>query len=346
MSTLTPRDGRDPVEGSGPAPAVVRGPAPAGQVIRFVAMRLGGLLLTMFVASVVVFSALHLAPGSVISFLTKGRSVSDEALAELNAQYHLDQPVIVQYVLWLRDAGTGDLGHSIVYNLPVSSILGSRIPATVTLLVMAAVLVLVIGLGLGIVAGLKPNALTRLAMTGATISMAVPVFVAAAVLTLVFAVGLGWFPVFGTGTGFWDTLYHNVLPAVSLALASIAFVGRLSQTAIRTELASDHVNTAISRGLPHRLVMSRHVVRNAAIPMLTVAGLSIAGLLAGSVIVEQVFQLNGLGTLLVNAVQQKDFPVVQAVSLVYVAAFIVLNTLIDVTYTLLDPRVSMNGDRS
>jgi peptide/nickel transport system permease protein len=183
-------------------------------------------------------------------------------------------------------------------------------------------------------------------MAGATAVMAVPTFVAAVVLIVVFAVNLGWFPVFGAGTPGIDAVYHTVLPAISLALASVAFVARLTQAAIRQELSADHVQTAISRGLPRRFVIQRHVIRNAAMPVLTVAGLTIAGLIAGSVVVEQVFQLGGLGQFMVSSVQQKDFPVVQAICLVYVTAFIVLNTLIDLAYALLDPRVSLGRKAS
>jgi len=152
--------------------------------------------------------------------------------------------------------------------------------------------------------------------------------------------------VFGAGAPGGDAVYHMVLPAVALAIASVAFVARLAQGAIRAELGSDHVQTAKSRGLPGSVIVRRHVIRNAAMPVLTVAGLTIAGLIAGSVVIEQVFQLGGLGQLLVSSVQQKDFPVVQAICLVYVAAFIVLNTLIDLAYTLLDPRVSTGRSAS
>jgi peptide/nickel transport system permease protein len=152
--------------------------------------------------------------------------------------------------------------------------------------------------------------------------------------------------VFGSGRPGWDAVYHLILPAISLAIASVAFVARLAQGAIRAELGSDHVQTARSRGLPGSVIVRRHVIRNAAMPVLTVAGLTIAGLIAGSVVVEQVFQLGGLGQLLISSVQQKDFPVVQAICLLYVATFIVLNTVIDLAYTLLDPRVSTGRSAS
>ncbi|MFG2884333.1 ABC transporter permease [Streptomyces sp. NPDC048297] len=314
---------------------------PAGAMLRFVATRVVGLVVTLFIASLVVFGALYAAPGSPLTYLTHGRTVSPEAVASIKAEYHLDDPVWQQYLRWLGGVVRGDFGTSIIYHQPVASLVGSRAFATTLLVLMAAAIVLVLGLALGTLAGLRPGWLSRSVMAGATALMAVPTFVGAVVLILVFAVDLEWFPVFGAGGAGLDEVYHMVLPSIALALASVAFVARLAQAAIRQELSADHVQTAISRGLPRGAVVRRHVMRNAAMPVLTVAGLTIAGLIAGSVVVEQVFQLGGLGQFLVTSVQQKDFPVVQAICLMYVAAFIVLNTLIDIAYTLLDPRVSV-----
>lgn len=312
-------------------------------VARVAITRLLGLVLTMLVASLVIFSALYLAPGSPITFLTQGRSVSSEALAQIKAQYHLDQSFFAQYWYWLTDALHLDFGNSIIYNSPVSSLLGARAENSLFLVLYAATLILVVGLIIGIVAGLRPGILDSSLMLGSTAAMAVPSFVAAVVLTLVFSVNLGWFPVFGPGTGFIGRLSHLTLPAISLALTSVAFVARLTRTAVRRELRSEHVQTAISRGMPFPTVIRRHVLRNAAVPIVTVAGLTVASLIAGSVVVEQLFQLNGLGSYLVVSVTQKDFAVVQAICLIYVATFIVMNTLIDLSYSLLDPRISLGG---
>ncbi len=308
---------------------------------RFVGARITGLLVTLFFASLVVFGALYAAPGSALTYLTHGRTMTPEAIAGLKAEYHLDDPVWQQYLRWLGGAVQGDFGNSIIYHQSVSSLLGSRAAVTSLLVVLAALMVMVAGLAVGAFAGLRPGLASRVTMAGATALMAVPTFVGAVVLILLFAVNHPWFPAFGAGIGFGDRLFHLVLPSVALALASVAFVARLAQAAIRQELGADHVQTAISRGLPRSVVVRRHVLRNAAMPVLTVAGLTVAGLIAGSVVIEQVFQLGGLGQFLVSSVQQKDFPVVQAICLIYVAAFIVLNTLIDFTYTLLDPRVSL-----
>lgn len=310
-------------------------------IARFAVARVVGLVATLFVASIVIFGALFLAPGSPITFLTHGRSMSPEAVKALEHEYHLDESVPAQYWHWLTGVLHGDFGTSILYHDSVGSLIASRAVNTVALVLFSAVLIIVLGLSIGIYAGLRPGRLAGTLMGTSTALMAVPAFVAAVVLTLVFAVDLGWFPVFGSGSGLLDRIHHLVLPSVALALASVAFVGRLTNAAVREELAADHVQTAISRGLPYRFVVRRHVIRNAAVPMLTVAGLTVAGLIAGSVVVEQVFQLNGLGSFLVTAVQQKDFPVVQAICLIYVTSFVVLNTLIDLLYSFLDPRIAV-----
>jgi len=309
-------------------------------IARFLLGRLIALVVTLLLASIAVYGALYLAPGSPLAFLTRGRTVSPEELAAIKARYHLDEGFLGQYGHWIAGVLQGDFGTSIIAKAPVLSLLGGRSYNTLTLVVFASLIILVVGLTVGIVAGLRPGWLDKSLMVAATGAMAVPAFVAAIVLVSVFAVNLQWFPVFGPGSGLGDRLYHLVLPSMALALASVAYVARLSRAAVRTEADSDHVQTAVSRGLPRSAVVSRHILRNAMIPIVTVAGLTVGSLIAGAVVIEQVFQLNGLGSFLVQAVGQKDFPVVQAIVLILVAVFIVLNTLVDVLYALLDPRIT------
>ena len=180
-------------------------------------------------------------------------------------------------------------------------------------------------------------------LAGTTIGIATPSFVAAILMISVFTLGLHWFPAIGAGTGFVDRLWHLTMPAAALALAGTAYVARLTRAAANEELQREHVDTARSRGIPEPLVMKRHVLRNAMIPVTTVAGLTVAGLIAGSVVVENAFAVNGLGSYLVTSVEQKDFQVVQAITLLLVAAFVVVNTGVDMLYALIDPRVRIAG---
>ena len=177
-------------------------------------------------------------------------------------------------------------------------------------------------------------------MTSA-ISAAIPSFVAAIVLIALFAVKLGWFPALGNGTDFVSNLRHFTLPAVALAISSLAIVARVTRAAIREEADREHVQTATSRGIPRRQLVRRHILRNAAIPITTVSGITIASLIAVAAVVETAFSLNGLGAYLVASAQSKDLAVVQGISLVLVTAFVVINLVVDLAYAVLDPRVSL-----
>ena len=189
--------------------------------------------------------------------------------------------------------------------------------------------------------GLRPGLSTPRVLVVTPVSAAVPAFVAAIVLILVFAVKLGWFPTLGNGTICSSNIRHLTLPALALAISSLAIVARVTRASVRAEYGRDHVQTAVSRGIPARAMLRRHVLRNAAIPITTITGITIASLIAVSAVVETAFSLNGLGAYLVQAAESKDIAVVQGISLVLVAAFVIVNLLVDIAYALLDPRVTL-----
>jgi peptide/nickel transport system permease protein len=291
------------------------------------------------VSTIVIFGMMYLAPGDTLRFLSGGRSLTPEAEAAFREQFSLDDPLPVRYLNWVTAALQGDFGQSLVSRVQVTDLLAPRIGTTALLLVMASVIVIIAGIVFGLVAGLAGRR-TDVAITAAVnLGMAVPQYVVAALLTAIFAVGLGWFPVFGNGSGLADQLYHLVLPAVALALASTAYIARITRVAVREESSREFVETARTRGLPSTVIIRRHVLRNALIPVTTVAGLSIAGLVASSVVVESAFGLNGLGSLLIQSVLAKDFAVVQAVSLIFVVLFLAVNLIVDALYVVLDPRL-------
>jgi peptide/nickel transport system permease protein len=293
----------------------------------------------------VIFAALYLAPGSPLAALSGGRSLPASSIRALEARYHLDDPFPVQYWDWLRGALHGDLGISIVLRENVSTLIASRIWTTAGLVLYAAVLILLLGIGMGVVAGLRPGLLDTSTVVLTAVAAAIPAFVAAILLILAFAVQLRWFPALGNGTGFLDNVRHFTLPAVALAFSSLAIVARVTRAAVREEHGRDHVKTAISRGIPARQVIWRHVLRNAAIPIATIAGVTVASLIALAAVVEVAFGLNGLGAYLVASAQDKDLAVVQGISLVLVTAFVVVNLIVDLLYAVLDPRVP-SGSRA
>jgi peptide/nickel transport system permease protein len=312
-------------------------------MLRFLLRRLVMLVITVVVSSFVIYSAMYLAPGNPIAALTGGRTPSPEAIKVLEARYHLHDPFLVRYLKWAGNALTGDLGVSIPLRQDVSTLITQRVGTTVRLVLFAALIIVVVGIGLGILGGLKRGAVDGGVIVLTTIGAAVPSFVAAIVLLSVFAVNLGWFPALGAGHGFFGQIRHLTLPAVALAFSAVALVARVTRTSVREESRREHVQTAISRGIPTSLIVRRHVLRNAAIPITTVVGITIASLFAASAIVERAFSLNGIGAYLIQAAASKDMAVVQGITLVIVTVFVVVNTIVDVLYAVLDPRVSLGG---
>ena len=296
-------------------------------------------LVALVVSTVVVFGAMYVAPGDTLKFLSGGRTLSPEAVDSYRQQFHLDDPLPQRYGKWLWDAMQGDFGDSLVTRTPVSDMLAPRLGTTFLLLAMAAVLVMVGGVALGLLAGLSGRRTDTAVSIFVSFGMALPQFVVAALLTAVFAVELGWLPVYGSGEGLGDEMRHLILPSIALALGSMAYVARISRVAVREEESREHVETARTRGLSGTTVVRRHVLRNALVPITTVTGLSIAGLIASSVVVENAFGLNGLGSLLVESVLAKDFAAVQAISLILVVLFLIVNLVVDLLYAALDPRL-------
>jgi len=299
------------------------------------------LLATLFVSSFLIYSSLYLAPGNPIATLSGGRALPPEAVAVLEHRYHLDQPFFVRYWDWLTGALHGDFGISIGQRQEVSTLIAARIGTTLELVAYASLLILIVGVALGLLAGLRPGGVDTVVLVVTTVLAALPAFVASTILISTFSVSLGWFPALGNGEGVFGRIQHLTLPAIALAAASLALVARVTRTSVRGEMQGEHVQTAVSRGLPRGAIIRRHVLRNAAIPITTVAGITIASLIALAAVVERAFSLNGLGSYLVAAAASKDFAVVQAISLVLVTVFVVLNTIVDLLYAVLDPRVKL-----
>jgi peptide/nickel transport system permease protein len=272
------------------------------------------------------------------------RPVNEETLAALRARYHLDQPFLVQYWDWLKQAVRGDFGESFAFKDTVSSVVGSRIVPTLELAAYATILVLVCGVPLGVVAAVRRDSVADGAISFvALVLSSTAAYVSGILLIIVFATKLQWFPVFGLGHGGVDRVYHLTLPAIALAAALTALILRVTRAAMTDVLRSEHIETARSRGFGEWRVVGKHGLRNALVPVLTVGGLAAGYLISGAVLVEYTFGLNGLGSLLISAVQEKDFPVVQAITLLFTASFIAINIVVDVLYGLVDPRIRLGA---
>lgn len=312
-----------------------------------VAVRLLQAIPLLIAITFAVFALVYLAPGDPVRALLGARASSPETVAAIREQYNLDDPFLLQYLKWLWQVVQGDLGRSIVGNRRVVNVLAERMGLSLALAGLASVLAIGAGIGLGAWAALRRGGwIDRAVVTLGVVGISSPAFVTGIVLLYVFGVLLGWFPVYGAGDGFLDSLWHLTLPAVALAFSVMAIVVKITRAAMIETLSKDYVTFARARGLSGRRVLLHYVLRNALIPVTTAAGLVVVGLVAGSIYIEATFALPGLGTLTVDAVSKRDIPLIQGTTLVFSIFVVLANLVIDVLYTLIDPRIRFGGVRS
>ena len=292
--------------------------------------------------SVLVFSLIHLVKGDPVR-LALGTRYSQESYDALRARNGLDLPLVEQYFTWAGRALTGDLGVSFRSGEPVTALIAERLPATITLALAAIVVALLIAIPLGTLSALRPRSLTyRFATVISQIGISVPDFWLAIVLILVFSGTLGWLPSGGYVPLTEDPLgwlQRLILPTIAVGVVSGSVLTRFVRSSVLEALGSDHVRTAQAKGLPTRQVFSWHVLRNALLPLVTVTGVQLAYLLSGVVVVEIVFSWPGLGQLALQAVEARDYPVLQGAVLLFALTFLVINLVVDLLYTRIDPRI-------
>jgi peptide/nickel transport system permease protein len=301
----------------------------------------------LFGVSVVTYLMMYLTPGDPAELVLRAQTVHDQAAVEqFREQYRLDEPVWIQYGHWLWDVLHGDFGRSYVTNRPVSAMLVDNAPSTAILAVAAMAIALAIAVPAGVVSavhtGQVPDSVSQL---GSLLGVSMPNFWLGYILILVFSIGmpvrsLGVFPVSGAGS-----LDRLVLPALTLGSGVAAIMTRLLRSAMLEVLEEDYVRTARSKGLAERIVVYKHAFRNALVPVITVAGIQFGYLLNGAVVVEIVFARPGLGKLVIDALFDRDYPVIQAATLVIAAMFVGINFLVDVTYRYIDPRIDLERRR-
>ena len=308
-------------------------------MLLFLTKRLVVAALLLVVISFLVFTLLTVSPGSVETTLLGVRPATPETLEAIRAEYHLNEPFLTQYWYWARDAARLDLGRSITSGDTVTHLVGERLPVSLGLAAYTLALVVVVGIPLGLLAGMRHGTILDRAVTMLTVlGMSAPAFAVALLLLYVFGVELGWFPVFGPGEGFVDRIHHLTLPAIALALALGALVVRQTRAAALDVMNEDYVTFARARGLARRRILTAYALRNVSLPVVTSAGFILILALSGAVLVETVFSLPGVGSLIVESVTAKDVPVVQGVSLMLAFYVIVINVLIDLSVMVIDPR--------
>ncbi len=311
---------------------------------RLIASRLLTLLPMMFVITSIVFFMVRFVPGDPARIMAGGQRVSEANLQNIRAQYRLDKPLLTQYGLWVQDLSQGDLGRSFRQRQDVRVLITDRLPITIKLALLSFAISLIISIPLGILAALRPNSAVDLSATVfSLVGASSPVFFTSILLILVFSYKLNIMPALGRGDGGLDTLKHLIMPATALGFSLAAITTRITRSSMIEALSQDYIETARSKGLQGREIVLKHAFRNALIPIITVAGLQFGYLLVGTVLVDYTFGLGGLGALLIDSVQRRDYPVVQGVTIFIAGLFIVINLVVDVLYGVIDPRVRYNG---
>ena len=314
----------------------------------FILRRLAQAIPVVFLSTVGVFLLLHLLPGDPALVLA-GPDAPPAAIEAIRQEMGLDQPLAVQYVVWLGHIMRGDLGKSLASKLPVSQLISQRAPATLELAFAAEILTVMIALPLGTIAAVRQRGKADwIISSSVSLGLAVPNFWLGILLIILFAIGLGWLPPGGRGDWSRDpvqALKFLILPAFTLALPAAMNLSRLTKASVLEVLYEDHVRTARAKGVPERAVVAAHVVRNALVPVVTAVGLEFGRLLGGAIVVESVFAWPGLGTLMLTSIGNRDYAIVQAGLMLLVMIFIIVNLCTDIAYGFLDPRIRFSTGR-
>ncbi len=311
-------------------------------MLAFVIQRLLSTVLVMALVGVFIFLLLHMSPGDPAAIIA-GDNATPEQIAAIRNKLGLDDPLWVQFWRWAIAVLHGDLGISIFSNVPVATLVGQRIWPTLSLAVTTITLAVVIAISFGVIAAWKAGTwVDRVVMILSVVSFSVPVFVVGYLLIYVFALNLRWLPVQGytpIAEGVWPWLRHLILPSIALGLAYVALIARITRTAMLDVLAEDYMRTARAKGVATPSMLLKHGLKNAGVPIVTVIGIGVALLIGGVVITETVFNIPGMGRLVVDAIAKRDYPIIQGVILIFSGVYVVVNLLVDLSYTLLDPRI-------
>ncbi len=308
----------------------------------FIARRLISIIPVLAVVAVFVFLMLRLTPGDPAAVIAGDNATSDQ-IADIRAKLGLDEPIWQQFLIWIGNILQGNFGESFFFKKTVAELIAQRIEPTLALSICTLILAVGTAVPLGVMAAYRQGSLLDRSVMGfSVLGFSIPTFVVGYCLIYIFAIELGWLPVQGyvrIGDNFWGFVERMILPSVTLATVYIALIARITRASVLEVLNEDYIRTARAKGLSSRVVLMRHALRNAAVPILTVIGIGIALLISGAVITESVYGLPGLGRLTVEAVLSRDFPTIQTVILMFSAVYVLINLLIDIGYTIFDPRI-------
>lgn len=310
---------------------------------KYLLLRLLDAIPTVFLVLTLVFVAMRILPGDP-ALAVLGPNADGGQLEAFREKMGLNDPLWLQYLHFLWDAVRLDFGKSLMNDQPISRMIANNLPHTIYLTLLSVLLGLVMGIPLGVIAARNRNKPPDSALRiYALLGYAIPDFYLAAILLVVFSLNLGWFPINGEGEGFWDGLHHLILPALTLAMLKSAFLGRLTRTSLLEVLGRDYIRTARAKGAGEGRVVFHHGLRNAMLPLSTGIGISILATLSGSVAVELVFNRPGIGRLLIDAITERDYPVIQAGVMMFAFFVILVNLAMDVVYLIVDPRIRIKS---
>jgi peptide/nickel transport system permease protein len=308
----------------------------------YVLRRLAATIPVMVIVAVLVFLMLRLTPSDPAAIIA-GDNANAEQVAEIRKRLGLDQPILTQFVIWSGKTLQGDLGESFFFKKQVAELILDRLEPTLSLAFFTILLAVLIAIPLGVLAAYRHGSwLDRIVMGFSVLGFSVPVFVIGYALIYVFAIELNWLPVQGyqrLAQGFGGWLQRLILPSVTLSVIYVALIARITRTSVLEVMNEDYIRTARAKGQTERKVLVRHALANAAVPIVTVIGLGVALLIGGVVVTESVYTIPGLGRLTVDAVLARDYPTIQAVILLFSLTYVLINLLVDVTYTFFDPRI-------
>lgn len=308
----------------------------------YLTKRLLGMIVVIFLVLTIAFVLVRLAPGDPASLML-GPDATPEEVEDLRVSLGLDRSIGVQYATFLSNALRGDLGTSLFFNQPVTEVLAARVEPSAFLALFSLLVALVIATPIGIWAAYRRGtAGDQISVTSAMLAASVPSFLTGLIFQRVLATDLGWFPVSGYGgpdAGFWDRMGYLILPAITLGITNSALILRFTRASMLDILGEDYVRTARAKGMTETRVVLRHALKNAGIPIITVVGLTFALLVSGAVVTERVFNLPGMGNLVVNAVLRRDYPVIQGTLIVVAGLYVLVNLVTDLLYLVVDKRV-------
>lgn len=306
----------------------------------YIVRRLLLLVPVLFLVSILIFGMSHMSPTDPALVMVGGKQTSPEVLENIREKYHLNDPLWTQYYYWISDALKGDLGESFKLKQSVSGMIAERLPLTIQLVLMSTVITLIIAIPLGIIAAVKKNTwVDYVSSLFALSGVSSPVFFTGVLMVLLFSYKLDILPAFGSGDTIMENFKFLLLPSLALGVNMIALSSRITRSGMIDVLSTNYIQTAVAKGIPKRVVILKHGLKNALIPLLTVTGLQLGFLIVGTVLVEYTFGLGGIGSLIVNGVQSSDYPVVQGTTLFLVTVFLFINLIIDVLYAVIDPRI-------